>query len=69
MIQYWIIIGDPTFYGNLKIHESCIDAVMTHLKSFKANGYFPSVGGYSTLYNIIWILFRCIYIIIIKFLL
>ncbi|CAB4484644.1 tyrosine aminotransferase [Rhizophagus irregularis] len=39
-----LALGDPTHYGNFKIHENCIDAVITQLKSYKANGYVPSVG-------------------------
>src|ERR1044072_7071848 len=31
------LIGDPTHYGNLKVPENCIDAVITQLKSYKAN--------------------------------
>ncbi|KAJ3272533.1 hypothetical protein HDV01_005484 [Terramyces sp. JEL0728] len=40
-----LALGDPTTHGNLKIHQSCVEAVTKHLNSFKANGYGPSVGA------------------------
>lgn len=39
-----LALGDPTTFGNLKLHQSCVDAVAFHLQSFKANGYPPSIG-------------------------
>ncbi|CAG8719910.1 18003_t:CDS:2 [Dentiscutata erythropus] len=37
-------LGDPTIFGNFKIHENCIDAVIKQLQSHKANGYPPAFG-------------------------
>ncbi|CAI2177037.1 14528_t:CDS:2 [Funneliformis geosporum] len=39
-----LALGDPTHYGNLNVDENCIDAIITQLKSHKANGYLPAVG-------------------------
>ncbi|KAF0366347.1 tyrosine aminotransferase [Gigaspora margarita] len=39
-----LALGDPTIFGNFKIHESCIDAVIKQLQSYKANGYLPAFG-------------------------
>jgi tyrosine aminotransferase len=39
-----LALGDPTTFGNLKIHESSVNAIVDKLKSYKANGYGPSVG-------------------------
>ncbi|CAG7728770.1 unnamed protein product, partial [Allacma fusca] len=36
--------GDPTIYGNLKPHESIIDAVQKSLTSMIHNGYAPANG-------------------------
>ena len=41
-------IGDPTIFGNFKLHGECVEAVAAHLKSYKANGYPPSVGYEAT---------------------
>lgn len=30
-----LALGDPTTFGNLKLHDSCIDAVEFHLRSFQ----------------------------------
>jgi len=40
-----LALGDPTFYGNFKIDDNCVEAVIKQLRSFKANGYPPSVGA------------------------
>eukprot|EP00999_Lentomonas_sp_LEN2_P002718 NODE_591_length_1341_cov_89.591433_g552_i0.p1 GENE.NODE_591_length_1341_cov_89.591433_g552_i0~~NODE_591_length_1341_cov_89.591433_g552_i0.p1 ORF type:complete len:411 (-),score=82.04 NODE_591_length_1341_cov_89.591433_g552_i0:60-1292(-) len=37
-------IGDPTVFGNLKTPEAAVDAVAEAVKSYKFNGYPPSVG-------------------------
>lgn len=37
-------IGDPTLFGNLKIHQVGVDAVTKALTSFRFNGYGPSNG-------------------------
>ncbi|KAG0258746.1 hypothetical protein DFQ27_004475 [Actinomortierella ambigua] len=39
-----LALGDPTLFGNFKIHQSCTDAVAKQLHSYKANGYPPSTG-------------------------
>lgn len=39
-----LALGDPTVFGNYKLHSSCVEAVETQLKSFKANGYPPAAG-------------------------
>ncbi|KAI9209816.1 pyridoxal phosphate-dependent transferase [Polychytrium aggregatum] len=39
-----LALGDPTTFGNFKLEESCVDAVKSHLLSYKANGYPPSIG-------------------------
>ncbi|KND01992.1 tyrosine aminotransferase [Spizellomyces punctatus DAOM BR117] len=39
-----LALGDPTTFGNFKLHESCLDAVKSQLESYKANGYPPSIG-------------------------
>ncbi|CAG8711883.1 13818_t:CDS:2, partial [Acaulospora colombiana] len=36
--QISLALGDPTHYGNFKVPENCIDAVIKQLKSYKANG-------------------------------
>ncbi|KAI8899183.1 pyridoxal phosphate-dependent transferase [Globomyces pollinis-pini] len=40
-----LALGDPTVFGNLKIHDSCVDAVVRQVQGFKANGYGPSIGS------------------------
>ena len=37
-------LGDPTIFGNLKVHESILDKLQENTRSFKYNGYPPSVG-------------------------
>nr|CAG8586957.1 11158_t:CDS:2 [Entrophospora candida] len=37
-----LALGDPTYYGNFKIDDNCVEAVIKQLRSFKANGYPPS---------------------------
>ncbi|KAG0080424.1 hypothetical protein BGZ92_000649, partial [Podila epicladia] len=39
-----LALGDPTLFGNFKIHQTCTDAVAKQLHSYKANGYPPSTG-------------------------
>ncbi|CAG8677900.1 308_t:CDS:2, partial [Racocetra fulgida] len=39
-----LALGDPTRFGNFKIHENCIDAVIKQLQSYKANGYPPAIA-------------------------
>ncbi|KAK3809262.1 MAG: tyrosine aminotransferase [Benniella sp.] len=39
-----LALGDPTLFGNFKIHQSCTDAVVKQLQSYKTNGYPPSTG-------------------------
>ncbi|KAF9918028.1 hypothetical protein BX616_010553 [Lobosporangium transversale] len=39
-----LALGDPTLFGNFKIHESCTEAVSKQLHSYKSNGYPPSTG-------------------------
>ncbi|KAJ3165191.1 hypothetical protein HDU88_004272 [Geranomyces variabilis] len=39
-----LALGDPTTFGNFKLHPTCVEAVKTQLDSYKANGYPPSVG-------------------------
>ncbi|KAF9437945.1 hypothetical protein BGZ76_010488 [Entomortierella beljakovae] len=39
-----LALGDPTLFGNFKIHESCTEAVVKQLRSYKSNGYPPSTG-------------------------
>ncbi|KAI8907200.1 pyridoxal phosphate-dependent transferase [Gorgonomyces haynaldii] len=39
-----LALGDPTTFGNFKLHDSCVQAVVHKLQSFKANGYPPSIG-------------------------
>ncbi|RHZ47465.1 hypothetical protein Glove_579g20 [Diversispora epigaea] len=42
--QISLALGDPTAFGNFKIPESCNEAVIKQLKSYKANGYINAVG-------------------------
>ncbi|CAH1765966.1 9758_t:CDS:2 [Entrophospora sp. SA101] len=37
-----LALGDPTYYGNFKIDDNCVEAVIKQLRSFKANGYPPA---------------------------
>ncbi|KAJ3302142.1 hypothetical protein HDV03_005378 [Kappamyces sp. JEL0829] len=39
-----LALGDPTTFGNLKIDQTCVEAVAAALHSYKANGYGPSIG-------------------------
>ena len=39
-----LALGDPTTFGNLKLADSAVKAVIENLESFKANGYGPSTG-------------------------
>jgi tyrosine aminotransferase len=39
-----LALGDPTLFGNLKINEPAVDEVIQQLRSYKANGYGPSIG-------------------------
>ncbi|KAG0292216.1 hypothetical protein BGZ97_005658 [Linnemannia gamsii] len=39
-----LALGDPTLFGNFKIHETCTEAVSKQLHSYKSNGYPPSTG-------------------------
>ncbi|KAG0315850.1 hypothetical protein BGZ99_007228 [Dissophora globulifera] len=39
-----LALGDPTLFGNFKIHQSCTDAIIKQLNSFQSNGYPPSTG-------------------------
>ncbi|CAO3667082.1 unnamed protein product [Umbelopsis vinacea] len=39
-----LALGDPTVFGNFNVDDSCNEAVMKHLHSFKANGYPPAHG-------------------------
>ncbi|KAF9953373.1 hypothetical protein BGZ65_004719 [Modicella reniformis] len=39
-----LALGDPTLFGNFKIHQSCTDAVVKQIQSYKCNGYPPSTG-------------------------
>lgn len=39
-----LALGDPTLFGNFKIHQTCTDAVAKQLHSYKSNGYPPSTG-------------------------
>lgn len=39
-----LALGDPTLFGNLRIPVACLDSITTHLHSYKANGYGPSIG-------------------------
>ncbi|KAI9291556.1 tyrosine aminotransferase [Neoconidiobolus thromboides FSU 785] len=37
-------IGDPTVFGNFKVHDSIEDSLIKAIKSSKANGYAPAHG-------------------------
>ncbi|GAB5590096.1 hypothetical protein Unana1_04996 [Umbelopsis nana] len=39
-----LALGDPTVFGNFNVDDSCNEAVLKHVKSFKANGYPPAHG-------------------------
>jgi tyrosine aminotransferase len=39
-----LALGDPTTFGNLKLPDSAVNAVIEQLQGFKANGYGPSTG-------------------------
>nr|KAJ3422811.1 hypothetical protein HK105_006249 [Polyrhizophydium stewartii] len=39
-----LALGDPTTFGNFKLHRSAVDAVKHKLDSYSANGYPPSIG-------------------------
>ncbi|KAK9760236.1 hypothetical protein K7432_015972 [Basidiobolus ranarum] len=39
-----LALGDPTVFGNFRIDESCIEAVISKFRSHTANGYAPSTG-------------------------
>ena len=39
-----IFIGDPTIYGNFRVHSSIEEAIIKNLKNGKSNGYGPSTG-------------------------
>jgi tyrosine aminotransferase len=39
-----LALGDPTTHGNLKLAQPCVDEITNLLKSYKANGYGPSIG-------------------------
>jgi tyrosine aminotransferase len=39
-----LALGDPTLFGNLKINEPAVENVIHHLRSYKSNGYGPSIG-------------------------
>ncbi|KAG0259116.1 hypothetical protein BGZ95_004791 [Linnemannia exigua] len=39
-----LALGDPTLFGNFKIHQTCTEAVSKQLHSYKSNGYPPSTG-------------------------
>ncbi|KAK9688071.1 hypothetical protein K7432_014536 [Basidiobolus ranarum] len=39
-----LALGDPTIFGNFKIDESCIDAVISKFRAHTSNGYGPSTG-------------------------
>lgn len=40
-------LGDPTVFGNFRIHSTTEDSLIQNLKSGKFNGYGPSVGHLS----------------------
>lgn len=37
-------IGDPTIFGNFKVHDSIEESLVKHIKSGKSNGYAPAHG-------------------------
>jgi tyrosine aminotransferase len=39
-----LLVGDPTVFGNFNVDDICNEAVLKHVKSFKANGYPPAHG-------------------------
>ncbi|ORX92331.1 tyrosine aminotransferase [Basidiobolus meristosporus CBS 931.73] len=39
-----LALGDPTIFGNFKIDESCIEAVVSKFRAHTASGYGPSTG-------------------------
>ncbi|ORX74674.1 hypothetical protein DL89DRAFT_264488 [Linderina pennispora] len=41
-------IGDPTVFGNFKTHPVVVEAVEEAARSYKFNGYPPSVGIHAT---------------------
>ncbi|KAH6569671.1 hypothetical protein BASA50_002133 [Batrachochytrium salamandrivorans] len=42
-----LALGDPTTFGNYKLHHSCVEAVKRKLDDYSGNGYPPSVGTLS----------------------
>lgn len=39
-----LALGDPTTFGNFKLHSDAVEAVKKKLDDYSANGYPPSVG-------------------------
>lgn len=42
--KWFLLLGDPTIFGNLKPHDAIIDAIQNAVTSMRFNGYAPTVG-------------------------